>query len=240
MGSETRTALFSAESPPPPPGVGRLLSRSPNPRVARPIFGKSRCPCCKQSRSRQRAARERRGSSCVRMSVANEVLDEHDQSRSRPGGRRGWVHAGWAGKAAGLKRLNARDWLVFYSPKPRAWTAVSGCRRSRRLGASQTTSLTRRKWLKALSPGADLKFVDCVETRTNLSSVAATRTRRWGFHVQMWLGRDSARVDPVADGSPRLAWYPVPAAEPQTLARSAGPRSVVAVVMVVLQRSFQE
>jgi len=98
------------------------------------------------------------------MSVAmkywmNTISRDHVQM----GVEGGFTQAGH-GKAAGLKRLNAGDWLVFYSPK----TSLDGGERLQAFTAIGRVADDELHQAE-MAPGfvawrRNVKFVDCVET----------------------------------------------------------------------------
>ena len=95
----------------------------------------------------------------------------------------GFTQAGH-GKATGLKRLNAGDWLVFYSPKTRlengeplqAFTAIGRVADDRLYQVEMAPGL--------LSWRRNVKFVSCVEApiKPMIDDLSFIKDkRRWGY-----------------------------------------------------------
>ena len=95
----------------------------------------------------------------------------------------GFTQAGH-GKAAGLKRLNADDWLVFYSPKTsleggeplQAFTAI---------GRVADDELYQVEMAPGFTPWRrNVEFVECVETpiRPLIAALSFIKDKqRWGY-----------------------------------------------------------
>jgi hypothetical protein len=131
--------------------------------------------------------RERRGSSCARTSVANEVLGEHDHVQVAVEG--GFTQAGH-GRASGLKRLNAGDWLVFYSPR----TSLEGGERLQAFTAIGRVA-DDEPYQVEMAPGfvpwrRNVNFVNCVETPIAplIDSLSFIKDKnRWGYMFRFGL-----------------------------------------------------
>ena len=94
------------------------------------------------------------------------------------------------GRASGLKRLNAGDWLVFYSPK----TSLEGGERLQAFTATGRVA-DDELYQVEMAPGfvpwrRNVNFVDCVETPIGplIDSLSFIKDKkRWGYMFRFGL-----------------------------------------------------